>query len=465
VDVNVRKQFVRNLLYPLHEWVKGQRTVGAYVSAIQRAQWPTDHLQRFQLDALRRVISLAYQNSPFYKKRFDLHGLSPGEIRSFYDLQRFPFLTKEEIRSNAEQMITVPKSQFHRLVPFSTGGSTGEPVRFYVDRERTANEWAACWRARSWWGLDWGDPWIWLWGSPIELSAGDLWTNRVKRCRDYLLNRSLISAFDMRETTMRTYVDKIHRERPRYIYAYASAAYLLAQFMLERGLNLSDCAPRVVFTTADTLYPHMREAIRAAFCCPVSNEYGSRDGGFIAHECPRGGLHIHADRVCVEIVNGDQPARAGSLGEIVITVLDCLAMPFIRYRTGDVGALSSEPCSCGLTLPLLKSIEGRSSDFLLARNNRLIHGESITHIIRRLDGISRFRVQQESTDSITLEIVRTGRDASIPVDEVRMGIEKLFGYPVALELKFLESLPPTKSGKHRLVVSKLTGRYFEMTVA
>jgi phenylacetate-CoA ligase len=261
---------------------------------------------------------------------------------------------------------------------------------------------------------------------------------------------------------MSRYAELIRQKRPRYIYAYSSAAYYLARFILENKLDLSKSAPRVVFTTADTLYPEMRQAITAAFHCPVSVEYGSREGGFMAHECPQGRLHIHADRAYLEIVHGEQPVASGELGEIVLTSLDATAMPFVRYRTGDIGALDPDPCPCGRVFPVLKSVEGRSSDFLLARGDRLIHGESITHIVRQIDGIAGFRVLQDELDRLSLEIVKARPDTELPIDQMRAQIARLFGYPVAVHLRFVESLAPTSSGKYRVVISTLTGRYFEM---
>jgi phenylacetate-CoA ligase len=208
----------------------------------------------------------------------------------------------------------------------------------------------------------------------------------------------------------------------------------------------------------------MRRTIEQAFGCPVAVEYGSRDGGFIAHQCPAGGLHVHADRVIVEIVRGDRVAEPGEMGEVVLTSLDATAMPFIRYRTGDVAAWSDRPCVCGRRLPTLASIEGRASDFLLARDMRLIHGESITHIVREIDGIAAFRVIQEEVDRLELQVVSL-RPEELPRERIESKIQKLFGYPVTVRFTLLQALPRLASGKHRVVVSNLTGRYFEQAGA
>jgi phenylacetate-CoA ligase len=453
----MNRLLVKHLLYPAHEWLKDQATVHAFGDVVPRALWPPDRLAAYQVSALRGILAFAQAHSTYHRARFAEAGADPAGVRTLADLGRFPFLTKADIRAHRDEIVARGTPDRMELVPFSTGGSTGEPVKFFVDRGRIANEWAMCWRARSWWGLDWGDPWIWLWGSPIELTA----QHRFKNLRDRLLNRRLLSAFDMTEAQMRGYVDLIRRVRPRYLYGYASAVFFLAEFMLKSGLRLGPQDLRVVYTTADTLYPHMRTAIERAFGCPVAIEYGSRDGGFLAHECPKGRLHVHADRVVMETVRGTQPVPPGEAGEIVLTELDARAMPFIRYRTGDVGTFDPEPCPCGRGLPVLKALQGRASDFLLARGGRLIHGESITHVLRDLDGIARFRVIQEVEDRLTLDIQRSSPEVTLPVAEIERKIHALFGYPVAVEVRFPAEIELSASGKYRVVRSELTGRYFD----
>ena len=166
----------------------------------------------------------------------------------------------------------------------------------------------------------------------------------------------------------------------------------------------------------------------------------------------------------MEVIQGERSAAPGELGEIVITNLDALSMPFIRYRTGDVGALDAKLCPCGLAFPLLRSIEGRSSDFLLANDGKLIHGESVTHVMRQLVGVAAFRVIQETLESIELQIVLAPGVSSLDNKRIQAHVDALFGYPVSIAFHYLPALPILASGKHRVVVSKLTGRYFEMRV-
>lgn len=448
----IHKTFAKYIGYPLHERAKGQATVVRFDDLMRMEQLPASELRRHQCTSLQKLLSHANARSSYYRRRFSQCGFDVAAFSSVEDLQRLPFLTKDDIRANRQALLTLDRDD-PGLVPSSTGGSTGGPLRFFVDRQFTANGWAACWRARSWWGLDWGDPWLWLWGSPIEVDARDRMRGAVKRSRDWMLNRRVVSAFDMTEETMAAYIGHLRQERPRYVYAYSSAAYFLAEYVLRSGTDLRSCRPNVIFTTSDALYPHMRETVQRAFHCPVSVEYGSREASFIAHECPEGGLHIHADRVYVEIVDGDRCLPPGESGEIVVTVLDQFAMPFIRYRTADIGSLDPRPCPCGRTLPLLKSIDGRSDDFLVARGDKLIHGQAVAFLLKELDGVARFQIRQEDADHLTIEVVVENPAVQLPLHRIRAGVERVFGYPVDLELRYVDSIPLMPSGKYRPVVS------------
>ena len=451
------KRIVKYGTYPLHEAVKGQKTITRFKEFQLRQNWSQERFLDFQQGALQKIVQYAYTHCRFYKERFDQAGIDQGNIRDISDLHQIPFLTKEDLRCRPNDLLSRDFQNGKGLVLFSTGGSTGEPTKFYVDRGRIGSEWAACWRARGWWGLDWGDKWVWLWGSPIELSVHD-W---VKQTRDIFLNRRLLSAFDLSEETMRGYIKTLRAFRPRYLYCYASSIYLFSAFLERSGISLADLGLQVIFTTSDTLYEPMRQTIEKVFGCPVAIEYGSRDGGFIAHECKEKRLHIHSDRVLLEFWKGDRPAEKGTLGEIILTSLDATAVPFIRYRTGDIGVLSDAPCPCGRPLPVIRQIHGRNSDFLITRTGRMIHGESISHILKNLDGIKQFQLRQKDVNclTLTLSICETWKKTDEEI--ILRKLRHLFDQNILVTFLYVDKIAPAPSGKHRFVISEIGGQYWE----
>jgi phenylacetate-CoA ligase len=213
---------------------------------------------------------------------------------------------------------------------------------------------------------------------------------------------------------------------------------------------------RVVFVTAERLYEEQRALLSEAFGAPVANGYGGRDSGFLAHECPEGGMHITAEDVIIEILDSDgQPLAPGEAGAIVVTHLASRDFPFIRYATGDIGALDPQPCPCGRGLPLLKRIEGRVTDFVVARDGTVMHGLALIYILRDLPQVRAFKIIQESLDHTRVLLVSVdGLPPALHLSIVTQFRARL-GAAVEILIEEVAAIPPEASGKHRYVVSKV----------
>ena len=190
----------------------------------------------------------------------------------------------------------------------------------------------------------------------------------------------------------------------------------------------------------------------------MANGYGGRDAGFIAHECPQGGMHITAEDIIVEIDRRRRPARCtpGESGEIVVTHLATRDFPFIRYRTGDFGVLDTAACACGRGLPLLREIQGRTTDFVVAARR---HGHArlaLIYVMRDLPGIAAFKIIQETADAhARADRSRRGlwrrRQGKPSCRACAPGLARRWKSP----WKKSAAIAPEASGKYRYVVSKV----------
>src|SRR5438045_1684353 len=155
------------------------------------------------------------------------------------------------------------------------------------------------------------------------------------------------------------------------LFGYPSALNYIARHAEQRGIRMNDSGIDVAFVTSERLYDDQRERIARVFGCRVANGYGSRDAGFIAHECPSGGMHLSAEDIVVELIDaGGEPVPPGTAGEIVVTHLATHDFPFLRYRTGDIAVLDTRSCACGRGLPMPREIQGRSTGFVLASHRQ-----------------------------------------------------------------------------------------------
>ncbi len=440
-------RLVSGLLFPLHERLKGHASV-AVRKEMERTQWYSpQEMQAYQLRRLRTFLQQAGERVPYYRDLFEQAGFSPRDMNSIDELARLPCLSKGLIRENTERL----KAEGHApLSRFNTGGSSGEPLIFYLGKERVSHDVAAKWRATRWWGVDIGDPEIVVWGSPIELGSQD----RIRLIRDKLLRTHLLPAFEMSKENLGNFVDEIRRIRPRMLFGYPSSIAMIAGHAEGSGIDMTDLGIRVAFVTSEKLYDDQRERIERVFACPVANGYGGRDAGFIAHQCPEGGMHITAEDIVVEIVDADgSPVETGQAGEVVVTHMATSDFPFIRYRTGDVAVLDDEPCRCGRGLPLLREIQGRTTDFIVREDGTVMHGLALIYVLRDLAGIDSFQIVQESVGVLRILIVRNAEFTSRTEEEIIHGMRARLGEDTEVKLEFVDRINPEGSGKYRYVKS------------
>lgn len=440
---------VSNIIFPLHERLKGHDTVQVRRRLEVSQWWSWDKLEALQFERLRALLRDAYQSVPYYRETLDAVGMAGGEITALSDIRRLPLLTKPIIRANIDALKSV---QAKGLSRFNTGGSSGEPLIFWIGKERVCHDVAAKWRATRWWGVDIGDPEIVVWGSPIELGAQD----RLRILRDMLLRTHLLPAFEMSERKIDEFIDTMRTVRPRMVFGYPSSIGLIAGHAMRKGKRLDNIGVKVVFVTSERLYDHQRAVIERAFACPVANGYGGRDAGFIAHQCPSGGMHITAEDIIVEIVDGEGSALPpGHEGEVVVTHLSTREFPFIRYRTGDIAVLDERPCACGRGLPLLKEIQGRTTDFVTASDGTLMHGLALIYVIRDIAGVENFKIIQESITETRVQLVTNDEFAEENMQVIKRGLKQRLGADVKVDVETVENIPRESSGKYRYVVSRV----------
>ncbi len=439
------------LLFPLHERIKGHGSV-ALRRALERSQWWTpEQLRAHQVQRLREFLQSIGTRVPYYRALFARLGFEPGAVASLDALAALPLLTKATIRAHGDAL----KADGHGpLSRYNTGGSSGEPLIFFMDRARKSHDVAAKWRATRWWGVDIGDPELVVWGSPIELGAQD----RVRRLRDGLMRSHLLPAFEMSPANLDRFVERIRTLRPAMLFGYPSSLSLIAEHARRRGVAMDGLGIRVVFVTSEKLYDAQRRTIGEVFGCPVANGYGARDAGFIAHECPSGSLHLSAEDILVETVDADGRACApGSAGEIVVTHLATPDFPFVRYRTGDIGVLSPRACACGRVLPVLEEVQGRSTDFVMAQDGTLMHGLALIYAVRDLAGVERFKIVQQTLQRTEVQLVTT--PAFRAEDEARIAsdFKARLGQGVEVVIRRVDAIAAERSGKFRYVTSQVAG--------
>lgn len=441
----MNESLIRNFLLPLHERLRGRRTLAAYAELVEQDYFSPQQMQNLRERKLTDLLDHCRRNVPWYRETFRRLGLDGVDPLGPETLEHLPILERDTIRQQGSELV----AETHRdgLLPANTGGSSGEPLVFSTDREKEVRHNAHKLRFRNWFGVRPGDRQVDFWGSPIEWNK----QTRLRAWKDrFLLNHVVLSAFNLTPQRLDGYLEFLRRFRPRIVYGYPTVIDRVAQHVQENRQTLGGWQPRVIVCTSEMLYEHQRARMADAFGCPVANEYGSRDGGLVAHECPQGTLHVAGQQVWVEV---DRPDAAG-VGDLLITNLDGYGMPFVRYRVGDRGSLGTQGCACGSPLSALSGLGGRSNDFLVGREGRLVHSLAPIYVLRELPAVRQFRLDQREDRSLDLALVVTRSMSEAEIEKVRHKLREVLDMDVAVEVHFTDTIEPEPSGKYRFVRSE-----------
>lgn len=451
--MDIKAAIIKNIIYPIVEW-KNKSNVLHYLNEYEKTQFQNSlEIERMQWEKMKYLLEHSYENVPFYTERFQKCGIVPSDIRSPADMLLLQPLTKDDIQDNFWKMLSKDISP-EMLIEDYTGGSTGKPLKFYYDEQRSQRREASRIRHNRWSCWEIGEKMAVLWGDSSD-NSGENIKNKIRR---KFINRVLfLDAFNLNKVKMEKFALELEKFKPKIILAYANAIYLLAIFLQNKGRRIY---PRGIITSAETLTQEKRDIIESVFKCKVYDRYGSREVGLIASECEKhSGLHVNAENVYVEILKDGGLAAQGEIGEVLVTDLFNYTMPLIRYKIGDVAAVAKDICTCGRGLPLIKSIEGRVSDFIVTPSGKIIHGEYFTHLFYGEDGVQQFQLTQEDEKNIIINFVPSERYSEQHIINIKKQIQDYLGADVNVGMKKVREISKTPSGKYRFTISNLPIRF------
>jgi phenylacetate-CoA ligase len=448
-------------MFPIYQMkLTREERYDTYINLLEKTQWWSyPELEKLQLTRLKKLLQHANENVPFYHKMFKKLNFKPEYVRSVNDLNTLPILTKEIVNKNFNELYArnYPNEDF---ILSSTGGSTAAPMKFYIDRKWEACNMAAAYRSWSWAGYNLGDKMAYVWSAPQDLRDS---SNKIQ---NYFLKTIWLDAFNLTDENMNKYIKTLTRFKPKIINTYASVIFTFSEYIKKMGIDT--IKPKAILTTSDMLYDYKRRSIEKAFNCEVFDYYSGRDTTLQAAECREHfGYHLSIENAVVEFMKENEHVAPGEIGNLIITDLCNYAMPFIRYEIGDLGAPSDDRCPCGRNLPIMKSLKGRTYDYILTSDGRLLAGIFFHHILvhYEIQGIKEFQIVQKTKDKIIVFIVKNEKENTEDINRFISLIKENVGEKVEVELKYVSLIKRTPTGKLMHVISNVnkldlaTGKY------
>ncbi len=416
------------------------------LSSLKQSQWQTSkELIKYQNERLKKLITHAYEDVPYYRRSFDTTGLCPQDIRSVDDLQKLPFLTKDQVRHNIDDL-RAQNYPSYRFEPRSTGGTTGEPLRFYIEQGKTAVSHFAFYL-------------MMMQRAKCRLTHRYLFIIRSNEFwKHQAFGRILtLSPYSLREENLDILSNKIRKLDPHYIIGFPSGISLLSHLISKKRDELLRSL-RAVLCSGETLYEWQRKYMENVFRCKIFSFYAQAEQVVFAATCEcSNSYHVFPEYGVTELIDdqGQVITQEGKRGEIVGTGFTNDIFPFIRYRTGDIGIYTTQLCSCGRQYPMLKKIEGRTQEFIVNKSgNELPLTGMYATVPYSSSQVKEYQFLQREPGELVVKIVKSEGYTDKDEHSILQSLTKNIGSGFDISVLYVDSVTRTSAGKVQFLIKR-----------
>jgi phenylacetate-CoA ligase len=414
-------------------------------------EWSAEEATQYQLDQLRLVLTHAAKYSPFYAKRFADAGFDPRRLQSPDDLAGCPYLTKTEMADDLEQIATSNPGRSSRL-SMTTGGTTGTPIAFYlqkgVSRPKEQAFLESLWCRAGYFD----DARLVVFRARVTTQRADGEIAYHDATRDWLM----LSSFHLTAERLPEYLAQVERFRPDILHAYPSVALHLASLLEATGTTWP-VEMRCVLAGSERLAAPQRSLLEETFGCRVYHWYGHRERAVLAGQRGAGdALYFNPAYGYAELGPPDEEG----LCEVIGTSFHNLAMPLVRYRTGDY-VVPCDPPADGRRQPnrlAVSAVRGRSHEFLIGPAGRQVPLTPFNLNDTSFYGLYAVQFFQEEPGRVELRYIPSPRYSDESLERVRAIVQRKLGDDFTLVLRQVSEIEATERGKSRWLVSTISPR-------
>ena len=363
-----------------------------------------------------------------------------------------PIMEKKDFQSDLNHVISTGFKK-ENLYIANTSGSTGIPFFFAKNKFSHSMTWALISDRYGWYDLGFRSKEARFYGRSINTKT------RVKEgVKDLLMNRVLFNVFDLSDKSCERYLKLFSQKKIKYIYGYTNSLILFSNFLKKKDIILKDICKNLslCITTSEMLLSQDRKLLLNSFGVPIVNEYGvSEAGGIVAFENKNNRWELSNETQFIEMVDKEGnilPHKSD--GEIIITDLYNKAMPFIRYKVGDLGRLSVKENKV-----YLEKLIGRTNDTILLSNGKISPGLTFYYISRSLlestGIIKEFIIRQTKIDTFIFDIIMDRDFKSTEIELLEKSFESHLEPNLKLIINRVDKIKRPISGKIKHFYSEI----------
>jgi phenylacetate-CoA ligase len=410
--------------------------------------WSPEEIRQYQLEQLQRVLSHAAKCCPFYQRSFARAAFRPERVCDIGKLADCPTLEKRDLLEHRDEIASTAVSPGKRLY-VTTGGSSGVPVGFYLEKGVSRPKEQA-FLERMWQRAGYRR------GMRLAVIRGHTTTARTSgriAIFDATRNWMIFSSSHLTASRLTEYLDALERFRPEMIHAYPSSALQLAEY-LERAGQSWRVPLRSLLCASERLTLPQKALLERVFNCRVYRWYGHSERVVLAGEGDKSNLfYFFPQYGLVEFGAPD----ADGLCEVIGTSFHNFAMPLIRYRTGDYVRVADPEMNGPLEFPwpAVADVAGRDHEFLVSGTNRRISLTTFNMHDAIFDGLYAVQLFQERPGAAEFRFVSGPRFDRSRLPKIEAAIRRKLGDDFQLVLREVSEVERTARGKHRWLVSRI----------
>jgi phenylacetate-CoA ligase len=428
------------------------------LNSFRRLNWKKKQLEKFQNQRVRKIIRNAFENQEFYHRLFKSSSLRPEDIKCASDLNKIPIVSKVELKRLPIEKLIANPFKASSLERITTGGSTGQPFSIYINSREDYWRKAIYLRANIKCGHRPRDKWV----AVIDPQYSNTPSKLQRQLGLFFRN---VIPMTWERSVIRKRLDELNVD---VLDGFPNALYMLAKDY--RRIGLEPLKPRIIFGSGELIDKTSIRFIEETFSAPYFDQFGCSEIDRSAWQCKqRQSYHIDIDSVITQFVDDEgEEVAPGEIGEIVYTSLFNFAFPIIRYNVKDVGVPIDEKCPCGISLPLMKVVEGRSNSFLVFPGDKIVSPLRFIELLgafSMVQDIEQYRIIQEKIDKVLI-IVKKATESSdeLKIRNVLLGnLKQAFPKLMSTERKepifrieFVDEIEHTFRGKLSVVSSKVS---------
>jgi phenylacetate-CoA ligase len=377
----------------------------------------------------------------------DKRGIGIESIKNLDDIKQFPVLTKKDVLQAGDSIVSTKYPRW-LMGTARTAGTTGTPMKICRSLFSIGDEHAFVRRQWDWASIGFADRCAWIVAG--RRIAETNYANSNLYAYDPFMKELTLSAFHLTKETAQIYLAVMNRYKVKGIVGISSAVYYLAKVCLDSGVEVK---LKTALTTSEALTQAMRSTIARAFNCRVFDFYGSAERVCYIHTCEQGSYHIIPEYGITELIPVEDSDKHQC--KVVATGFWNLGMPLIRYDTGDIVVESNETCPCGRAFHLVKSINGRHSDLIKTPSGREYGPTILARVVKGANNILESQVVQDALDHICILYVPSEKFSQNDLFSFEKQLSYYLPSELTIDLKPVDAIPKTSSGKTKLIVSEI----------